>query len=189
MTPGYIYLITNTILGGYKIGCTSDLSTRMKALKVPSKGTLLASWYVRDMRQIELDWHRHFSDVRIPQSEWFGLSKSQVTEIIDSMNTYCKTGSPKEKQSVITIKQPLEAKPKKILPKPAWTLASQSSLVPNYQPSSTVSQPVTYKKSRNLLPLCLYLGIGIPAIIIGTIINSINNPSTLSSPSGYERQY
>ena len=41
---GYLYLLKNNILGGYKIGITTAPTSRFKALGVGTKSTLIGYW-------------------------------------------------------------------------------------------------------------------------------------------------
>jgi len=84
--PGYVYLLENLLLGGYKIGITTNPTQRFKSLKVGAKSKVLAYWKSPHYREIEKFLHAKFKEERIPQAEWFALSDDQIQEIIDKMN-------------------------------------------------------------------------------------------------------
>ncbi len=71
---GYVYLIRNKDL--YKIGVTKDFETRMKVLK-PNE--IIKVLKVDSYRELEKRLHRRFKHSRIPQTEYFRLSKSQIS--------------------------------------------------------------------------------------------------------------
>ncbi len=72
---GWIYLIRNGDL--YKIGVTQNLDRRLKELK-PDETicTVLTENYLFLEKQL----HKRYKNVRIPQSEYFRLSKPQLFE-------------------------------------------------------------------------------------------------------------
>ena len=72
---GIIYLIRNGDL--HKIGTTKNLQRRMKELK-PDK--IIRTLERTDYREIEKELHRKYKDVRLPQSEYFRLTESQLDE-------------------------------------------------------------------------------------------------------------
>ena len=72
---GIIYLIRNDAF--HKIGTTKNLQRRMKELK-PDK--IIRTLERTDYREIEKELHRKYKDVRLPQSEYFRLTKSQLDE-------------------------------------------------------------------------------------------------------------
>ena len=72
---GIIYLIRNGDL--HKIGTTKNLQRRMKELK-PDK--IIRTLERTDYREIEKELHRKYKDVRLPQSEYFRLTESQLNE-------------------------------------------------------------------------------------------------------------
>jgi len=70
---GWVYLIRNEDL--HKIGITNDIERRMSELK-PTEVVKVVN--TRDPRKLEKRLHKKYSLVRIPQSEYFRLSKFQV---------------------------------------------------------------------------------------------------------------
>ena len=84
--PGYVYLLENLLLGGYKIGITTNPTQRFKTLKVGTKAKVLAYWKSPHYREIERHLHSKFKEERIPQAEWFALTDDQVQEIIDKIS-------------------------------------------------------------------------------------------------------
>ena len=88
----FIYVLENTVgtLGGYKIGRTNNPDARFKQLKVGTKAKVRMLVKVGDSRLVEKQLHRRFDAVRAPQSEWFDLSPSDLSEIkskLDLVNT------------------------------------------------------------------------------------------------------
>ena len=73
--PEYIYLIRNGDL--YNIGLTESLA-KAKQLLVP--GVLEASLQTNDAKAILQILQRNYSDKRLPQSNYFRLSKAQFSE-------------------------------------------------------------------------------------------------------------
>ena len=82
---GYIYLLKNNILGGYKIGITTAPKSRFKALAVGSKATLIGYWELDAYRELEKQLHKEYAEQRVPQSEWFSLSDTDVADVIQKI--------------------------------------------------------------------------------------------------------
>ena len=82
---GYIYFLKSTLLGGYKIGITTAPASRFKALAVGTKAKLIGYWKLDEYRELEKQLHKEYADVRIPQSEWFDLDCTQITEVIQKI--------------------------------------------------------------------------------------------------------
>lgn len=76
-----VYLIRNGDL--HKIGTTKNLIRRMKQLK-PDE--IISTLETTDYRAIEKELHRKYKDVRLPQSEYFRLSDTQVNECIQRLS-------------------------------------------------------------------------------------------------------
>ena len=84
MSTGYVYIIKNDVrIGGYKIGKTTDVDRRFNQLKVGTKASIVGVWSSVDYSRLERQLHLMFKDIRIPQSEWFPLSDSELTDAID----------------------------------------------------------------------------------------------------------
>lgn len=83
--PGYLYLLKNKILGGYKIGITTAPTSRFKALAVGEKTELIGYWQHDGYRELERYYHKLYSVERVPQSEWFNLDNDAVAAIVDQM--------------------------------------------------------------------------------------------------------
>lgn len=83
--PGYLYLLKNRLLGGYKIGITTAPTSRFKALAVGEKTDLLGYWQHDGYRELERYFHKLYSAERVPQSEWFDLDDEAVSTIVDQM--------------------------------------------------------------------------------------------------------
>lgn len=74
---GWVYFIQNEDL--YKIGITENLERRMRELQ---PCTLLKALSIENPRRLERVLHRKYRSVRIPQTEYFRLSKAHVEEVI-----------------------------------------------------------------------------------------------------------
>ena len=72
---GFVYLIRNKDL--YKIGITENLEQRMKQLK-PDE--IVATLETEDYEKLEKELHKKFKSKRIPQTEYFRLSKTQLDD-------------------------------------------------------------------------------------------------------------
>jgi|14_taG_2_1085336.scaffolds.fasta_scaffold12664_2 hypothetical protein len=81
--PGYIYIISLAPMGlpGYKIGETTNLSRRLKQLKVPSHATKVHTFKVSKRLAAEKAAHRLYPNLRVPQSEWFKISEQQMERV------------------------------------------------------------------------------------------------------------
>ena len=78
-TAGYVYVIRDMDTGLYKIGETSDWRRRFKELKVDDvKIVVIQLKWVSNRIEIEKYHHDLHRDYRLPQSEWFKLSKSPM---------------------------------------------------------------------------------------------------------------
>ena len=84
---GYLYLLKNNILGGYKIGITTAPKSRFKALAVGSKATLIGYWQLDAYRELEKQLHKEYADYRVPQSEWFNLTEIDVRDVIQKVTS------------------------------------------------------------------------------------------------------
>jgi hypothetical protein len=89
--PGYVYLLKNTLLGGYKIGITTSPSSRFKALAVGEKTEIVGYWQTDNYRELEKYYHSEYKAVRCPQSEWFNLEEADVTAIVNQMHSSAMT--------------------------------------------------------------------------------------------------
>lgn len=73
---GYIYLIRNGDL--YKIGITTDLKRRLSELQPDEVVNVVKC---SDYEKTEKEIHRRFRHLRIPQTEYFRLTESQLAEV------------------------------------------------------------------------------------------------------------
>ena len=90
---GYVYVIRNLLGEGYKIGITINIHSRFKALEVGTKAECIGYWSSPDYKKLESFLHTLYSPDRVPQSEWFMLSKTQLEfslEWLDEMATPIK---------------------------------------------------------------------------------------------------
>jgi predicted GIY-YIG superfamily endonuclease len=85
--PGYLYLLKNNILGGYKIGITTNPASRFKALQVGTKATLFGYWQTDVYRELEKHLHKQYAVQRVPQSEWFNLSEEEIRNVIQNVSS------------------------------------------------------------------------------------------------------
>ena len=88
---GYLYLLKNNILGGYKVGITTAPASRFKALGVGTKSTLVAYWKLDAYRELEKQLHKEHAAKRVPQSEWFDLSDEEVASLIQRVTSIAET--------------------------------------------------------------------------------------------------
>jgi hypothetical protein len=84
---GYVYLLKSNLLGGYKIGITTNPASRFKALAVGTKATLIGYWKLDAYRELEKQLHTEYKDARVPQSEWFDLNSTQVRDVIQKITS------------------------------------------------------------------------------------------------------
>lgn len=85
--PGYLYLLKNTLLGGYKIGITTAPESRFKTLAVGTKSVLLGYWRTERYRELEKHYHKLYTKERVPQSEWFDLDDEAVDLVVSQMHS------------------------------------------------------------------------------------------------------
>jgi len=83
--PGYLYLLRDTMFGGYKLGITTSPTARFKALAVGTKTEIIGYWQHDCYRELEKHFHKFYSSVRVPQSEYFKLSAEMVQTIVNQM--------------------------------------------------------------------------------------------------------
>ena len=84
---GYLYVLE--IEHGYKIGITTNLERRMKQLEVPEKAAVIGQWASKEYATIEKLLHKMYDEQRVPQSEWFRISRSELQTAIDFLNSTC----------------------------------------------------------------------------------------------------
>jgi hypothetical protein len=84
---GYVYLLKNNILGGYKIGITTAPRSRFKALAVGTKATLIGYWQLDAYRELEKHLHKQYAAQRVPQSEWFNLTEEEIRNVIQNVSS------------------------------------------------------------------------------------------------------
>ena len=83
--PGYLYLLRDTMFGGYKVGITTSPTARFKALAVGTKTEIIGYWQHDNYRELEKYFHKFYGEVRVPQSEYFKLSAEMVQTIVNQM--------------------------------------------------------------------------------------------------------
>ena len=84
---GYIYFLESTLLGGYKIGITTNPASRFKALAVGTKAKLIGYWSLDAYRELEKQLHSEYKAERVPQSEWFDLTAEQAVRVIQKITS------------------------------------------------------------------------------------------------------
>ena len=84
---GYIYFLKSTLLGGYKIGITTNPASRFKALAVGTKAKLIGYWKLDAYRELEKQLHTEYKAERVPQSEWFDLDATQIQDVIQKISS------------------------------------------------------------------------------------------------------
>lgn len=84
---GYLYVLEMEY--GYKIGITTNLDRRMKQLEVPEKATVVGQWSSKEYVTIEKLLHKMYADDRVPQSEWFKISREQLNTALEFLNSTC----------------------------------------------------------------------------------------------------
>ena len=84
---GYIYFLKSTLLGGYKIGITTNPASRFKALAVGTKAKLIGYWSLDAYRELEKQLHSEYKAQRVPQSEWFDLDSTQIRDVIQKISS------------------------------------------------------------------------------------------------------
>ena len=81
---GTLYILKNLVGGGgYKIGVSRVIKNRLKQLEVGTKAEVIGLWESSNYTDLERMLHRRYVDVRIPQSEWFSLSKDQLHDAVE----------------------------------------------------------------------------------------------------------
>ena len=116
---GFVYLIRNKDL--YKIGRTQNLEQRMKKLK-PDE--IVSTFETDNYEQLEKKLHKRYKNVRIPQSEYFRLDDSQISDCKSQLNNAESRGptgpvnivtnwyDPDPRNKEIKSKPKIESKPK-----------------------------------------------------------------------------
>jgi len=79
--PGYIYLLKSAD-GYYKIGCSQNVQSRMKAFstQLPHPPELLHTIPAGDMYRAEEGLHKRYAHCRV-RGEWFALAEEDVRAI------------------------------------------------------------------------------------------------------------
>ena len=85
-TIGTLYVLKDKQLGGYKIGISRVIKDRLKALKVGEKATVIGLWESPNYCDLERMLHERYRKTRIPQSEWFALSKDELYDVAEWLN-------------------------------------------------------------------------------------------------------
>ncbi len=98
-TMGWVYFIQNQDL--FKIGITENLERRMRELQ---PCLLLKALKTNNPRKLEKILHKKYKSVRIPQTEYFRLSKRQVEEVIavlDSSTSHSSSRNTSTRNSAV----------------------------------------------------------------------------------------
>ena len=75
LNPGSVYVIRDKDTGLYKIGRTGNMERRMRELGVGKTAELISHHAVGDMVAVEKAAHERYKANRLPQTEYFKLSK------------------------------------------------------------------------------------------------------------------
>jgi len=84
---GYVYLIQNGDL--FKIGRTDNLQHRLKQLQ---PCTVIQTLKTDRSRDLEYELHQRFKSKRVPQTEYFRLTESQVEDAAVALGKTRQTG-------------------------------------------------------------------------------------------------
>jgi len=110
---GTIYVISDGA-GMYKIGITMNWSRRSRELEVGSKTIEVLTANVKHPGRLEKAIHAHFSNRRLPQSEWFKLSNSELKLIINVITEKGKDYTPvfeKKSKNMLALEFALQEDP------------------------------------------------------------------------------
>jgi hypothetical protein len=84
-----VYVIQNKhVANQYKIGITSNWSSRAKQLKVGDVTKEVFVCPVNENGELESYLHKRYAKYRLPQSEWFHLNSHQVGQITSIIETH-----------------------------------------------------------------------------------------------------
>lgn len=110
---GTIYVISDGA-GLFKIGITMNWPRRSKELEVGSKTIEVATANVKHPGRLEKAIHAHFSHRRLPQSEWFKLTNSELKSIINVITEKGKDYTPvfeKRSKNMLALEFALQEDP------------------------------------------------------------------------------
>ena len=89
---GWLYVVTHpNARGMVKVGVTDRPTARISEL---GDAEILARVPVKHPRRHEQRLHRHFSDQRLPQSEWFNLDEGQQEELLVEVRRLLQRSEP-----------------------------------------------------------------------------------------------
>tara|TARA_Y100001968_G_scaffold282415_1_gene280290 strand:- start:24 stop:563 length:540 start_codon:yes stop_codon:yes gene_type:complete len=91
---GFVYLIRNKDL--YKIGITQNLEQRMKALK-PDE--IVSTLETDNFEKLEKELHEKYKSVRIPQTEYFRLTETQLEDCTKKLTAVISDDLPSQVES------------------------------------------------------------------------------------------
>lgn len=93
---GYVYFVIADN-AHFKIGCTSNLMTRIKSLKSasPNNLELIAYAYVDDYGKLEDQTHKHFKDKKI-HGEWFDITYADINDWLNEIGVEIHAGKELE---------------------------------------------------------------------------------------------
>ena len=104
---GYIYVLKDLQIGGYKIGKTYRLTQRMAQLKVGDKASIVGLWSSPNYGDLERILHTQWKAKRIPQSEWFALEYNELEQVVMWLND----NASQEQCSINTSEEDTQARP------------------------------------------------------------------------------
>ena len=84
---GTVYVLKDLLKGGYKIGISRVIKTRLKQLEVGTKAEIVGLWSSPNYTDLERILHGKYAKCRIPQSEWFALDYDELCAVVDWLNS------------------------------------------------------------------------------------------------------
>ena len=83
---GTLYILKDLLKGGYKIGISKVIKSRLKQLEVGKKAEVVGLWESPNYSDLERMLHSRYAEYRIPQSEWFALDYDELSNAVDWLN-------------------------------------------------------------------------------------------------------
>jgi len=162
MSHRILYVIRHLDTGLHKIGITNDWGRRQRELEVGTKTAPVHVVRVNDARQVERFLHRRFKANRMPQSEWFHLSDTQLEFV---RTTVLKARSDHQ--------APQQAQASTPPPEPAGAIIhapeAESSL-PAQPPRQPAAPPSPVPFSDFLYQLGAAVGIGLALLLTAGLV-------------------
>ena len=80
--PDKTYIITDNN-GLFKIGCTSNLKTRIKAIQIGNPNFIEFVAIINGGKEVESELHKRFEEYKI-NGEWFSINEEQIYDVVKS---------------------------------------------------------------------------------------------------------